>query len=358
MLKQILLAGLVVMTGRQAEAACSLVKVAELHVTVENNQILIPGELEGKKVKFLFDTGFPGSVITSNAARQLEMSVSPMTQAFFDRRLGVVFSREDNGFGHVGKFFLDGNPIESTSFGIFAPNDNFGAPDVLAVLGSDFWGGYDVEIDLPHHLITLLHVKDCEGYSLAYWGNDYNVSDLEESGRRTEINIKLNGHDATAILDSGSRYSTITERAASRVGMQRGNAPLLIEERPQNAQPTDLLSLLRFSHGLGLYTMQPPNIRSNGLPEIKPESGLPTYWLARFDKMQIDAETVSPMGFRVVKTPVPMAPHGDTRIPERFNEYDILLGVDFLQSHRLLISKTQGKVYFTYVGGTDFAKPR
>jgi hypothetical protein len=35
----------------------------------------------------------------------------------------------------------------------------------------------------------------------------------------------------------------------------------------------------------------------------------------------------------------------------------MLLGADFLHSHRVLVSRSQGKLYFTYAGGTVFPRP-
>jgi hypothetical protein len=33
---------------------------------------------------------------------------------------------------------------------------------------------------------------------------------------------------------------------------------------------------------------------------------------------------------------------------------EVILGTDFLRSHRVLVARSQRKVYFTYVGGTVF----
>ena len=44
-----------------------------------------------------------------------------------------------------------------------------------------------------------------------------------------------------------------------------------------------------------------------------------------------------------------------SRLPTRFAGLpDMLLGADFLRSHRVLVSRSQRKMYFTYAGGTVF----
>src|SRR5579859_2514463 len=150
MFKSILVSGLILLAGREAGAECTLKKAAELHVTIENNQILIPGQLEGTKAKFLFDTSFPASLITSNAARQMKLDVFPLSPIFFS---GTTFnnlhSREDAGYVRTSKLSLGNYEVSTTSIGVFSPNDNFGGREVLAVLGSDFWSGYEIELDLP-----------------------------------------------------------------------------------------------------------------------------------------------------------------------------------------------------------------
>jgi hypothetical protein len=60
----------------------------------------------------------------------------------------------------------------------------------------------------------------------------------------------------------------------------------------------------------------------------------------------------------VVKTPQIRMPETGALIPGTDPvHYDMLLGVDFLKSHHVLIANSQNKFYFTYAGGSVFAKP-
>ena len=44
-----------------------------------------------------------------------------------------------------------------------------------------------------------------------------------------------------------------------------------------------------------------------------------------------------------------------SRLPARFaGQPDMLLGADFLRAHRVLVARSQRKMYFTYAGGTVF----
>ena len=354
-----LAAGLTLLSGREAIAACDYTKVAELHVTVENNQILIPGVLHGHKVKFLFDTSSPASFVPAGAAQKLDMPVSSFSQPVFLSQLSGFVNPKDNSFAEVSHFSLDGLDINGTVFRVFGSleSTNFGGPDVTVLLGTDFWKGYEVEVDLPHNKVTLFHAKDCTG-NLAYWSNSYNVVDMQRYGARTAFGIKLDGHDMSAVLDSGSPYSTLTDKAAAKLGVKHDSAAVVMaEERETGTQATDLPSLLRISYGLGLDPIY-PNVQTIGFPATAEAAPPSNYWLAHFDKVTIDEEVISPVNLRVVKTSQIRTPETGALIPSNDPvHYDMLLGVDFLKSHHVLIANSQNKLYFTYAGGSVFAKP-
>lgn len=354
-----LAAGLTLFSGGEAfAAACSYEKVAQLHVTVENNQILIPGVLHGHKVKFLFDTSSPASFIPAGAAHKLEVPVSSLNAPAFVSILSGFVDPKDYSFGEVSSFTLDGSEIKGTIFRVFGSLEtaNFGGPDVVALLGTDFWKGYEVEVDLPHNMITLFHAKDCTG-NLAYWSNAYNVVDMRRYGARTAFDLKLDGHELSAVLDSGSPYSTLTDKAAAKIGVKHDGASLMPDEHEPGTQVTDLPSLLRISYGLGLDPIY-PNVQTLGYPTPAQAAPPSDYWLAHFSKMAIDEEVISPVNLRVTKSIQTRTPETGALLSANDPvHYDVLLGVDFLKSHHVLIANSQNKFYFTYAGGAPFAKP-
>jgi hypothetical protein len=354
-----LAAGLLLLSGREAHAACSFEKVAQLHVSVENNQILIPGVLQGKKVKFLFDTSSPASFIPAGAASRLRLPVSSFNQPAYLSVLNGYVDPKDYSYGEVTHFTLDGAEIKDTVFRVFGSLEsaNFGGPDTVALLGTDFWKGYEVDVDLPHTVITLFHAKECSG-NLAYWTNSYNVVDLQRYGARTSFGIKLDGHDMSAVLDSGSPYSTLTDKAAATIGIKHDSgAVIAAQETEPGTQATDLPSLLRVSYGLGLDPIY-PNIQSIGFPTMPEAAPVSAPWLARLNRLVIDQETISPVNLRVVKTPQTRSLEvGSLTLANDPVHYDVLLGVDFLMTHHVLIANSQNKLYFNYVGGAVFGTP-
>jgi len=356
-----LMAGLVLAAGHEAKAACNFQKIAELHVVVENNQILIPGILGGKPVKFLFDTAFPRSLLPRGAATRLEIPLSTVSEPVTIMTLSGLAARDDGSVAEVPQFTLDGmqTPIKDTIFHVFgsAETKNFGSPDVAALLGADFWSGYEVEVDLPHALINLFRTQDCGDSVLAYWSNSYNMADMRREGIYETLPVKLEGRELSAILDTGSRYSGLTDKAAAMLGIKRdGAVTLAVDDQTPGTQTPDLPSMTRIAHGLGLER-QGPNVFTLGLQDMGAAEPLRDYWVARFKNITIDQETISPFSLRVVHLPHPPKGETGTLISATTPHYDVLLGVDFLQSHRVLIANSQGKFYFTYTGVPKFAKP-
>ncbi len=335
-----------------AQAQCRLEKVATLHPVVENNQILIPGTLEGHQVKFLFDTSFPVSIIPAAAAKRLGIDVQNFT--FMETALltgwNLYAAEVTEGTTKVQNVDLDGHTVRMALFGVYGTKDTFGTPDTVAVLGTDFWGQYDVEIDLKDNAINLYHPQACAAVNLAYWGDAYNVVDMEKRGWQSMLKAKLNGHSVAAVLDTGTRFSNLTERAAGELGAQRDEKSILQNEpRMADVQPTDLLSLTKVSYGVGIY--QPgPDIGSFGVFQPVVNDNRTGYWLAKFNNFTMDEESISPARLRVVPTPR-LTNEVGSRLGQQYFAYDMVLGVDFLLAHRVMISNSQMKFYFSHTGG-------
>lgn len=335
-----------------AGAACTLAKVATFHPVVDNNQILISGVLNGHKVNFLFDTSFPASIIPAGAAKRLGVDVQNFT--FQESALltgwNLYTAELTEGTAKVQNVDLDGHKVQMTLFGVFGTRENFGSPDTIAVLGTDFWSQYDVEIDLKSNEINLYHPTGCAASNLAYWTNAYNVVDMEKRGSQQMLKAKLNGHEVSAVLDTGTRFSNMTERAAGELGAAKDEKSMLQNEpRMADVQPTDLLSLTKISYGIGVY--QPgPDIGSFGVFQPVKNDNRTGYWLAKFNNFTLDEESIAPARLRVVPTPR-MTTEVGSRLGQQYFTYDVVLGVDFLLAHRVMISNSQQKMYFSHTGG-------
>jgi len=322
--------------GGCADAACQMEKQASLPVTIDQGLIYVSGSINGTPVRYLVDTTADSLILPEPAhAMQLFQMLHPTIRSF-------VYVDE----GGLGPVYVDDMKVGDLDFKkyimhVLGRRDNFGAPDQIAVLGRDFLRKFDVEFDIQHGQLNLYHAKDCDGANLAFWGERYNVVDMLEGDDFLYYHIvdfrryvpdmkgiflpaKVNGHELVAVLDSGSVQSTLTSTAANSLGISLNHAKS------------------RFGDGYSL------------LYNHKLES-----WQGDVDSVTLDQETIKPATLLVRRTEGAdeLLGHGfaGTKLNGRpIYTADMVLGADFLLSHRVLLANSQHKVYFSFAGGEPF----
>jgi predicted aspartyl protease len=301
---RILLLSLAVAAGA-AHAECKLVRIQEWTVRLEHNLPVMDGEINGKKVGILIDTGAERSFVTRSAAARLmlsryDASAKGMYPVPGDRPVEAV---------QIEELKIGGATRKNWNVGLASAQD-FGS-EVALVLGEDFLSATDVELDLPNRAIRLFDARDCQGVSLAYWAKGVAGQAALETGSGTMFAVAVNGQPLHAAFDTGSTVSALTVTEAARFGM----------------------------------TPKTPGVVAGGCSTgigRKPVD----YWSAPFDSFAIGDETIRNPTLRfgdILKSPPPFAV-----LPQ------MLLGTDFLRAHRVYVARSQKKLYFTYTGGTVF----
>ena len=79
-------------------------------------------------------------------------------------------------------------------------------------------------------------------------------------------------------------------------------------------------------------------------------------WLAPFESFVIGDELVRSPTIRVLDLHVRL-PFASQRAPQSVELSEMILGLDFLRSHRVLVAHSQRKLYFSYEGGRVFGPP-
>ncbi len=295
---------------------CVIQQVAALRVQVVRDQAVLQGAIDGRPVRVLVDTGADLSLLIRDKARQLN---SPLTNVP-GLRVGVVGGVSQAQSTYVGQLQIAG--FTKSRFRMLVAGE--GRPkDFDVLLGEDVLGRYDIEFDLAHDTIRLLQPQGCGDGEMAYWAvTSYEEAPITDAHHdRVGVSVKLNGRPIRAVLDSGASASIATPpaAAAARVELSGGG----IEGRGLGAQPlADAVGVL------DTFTIGDETIRNAKL---------------RFSDL-FAATTFGETGSRV-------AEH-DTDQP------DMLLGFDFLKSHRVLVSRTHHMIYFTYEGGPVFDTSR
>ena len=288
-----------------AHAECKLMRIQDWTVRLERSLPVIDGQINGQKVAILIDSGSERSFITRSAAARLmltrfDASAKGMYAIPADRPVEAV---------QVDELKIGAATRKNWSVGLAASQD-FGS-DIALVLGEDFLSATDVEFDLPNRAIRLFEPRDCQTASLAYWAKDGTSEVALESGSRTMFIVTVNDRPLHATLDTGTTVSALTASAAAR---------LSVNPQSPGVAPAGC------STGVGRKPVD--------------------YWSAPFESFVIGNEVIRSPRLRfgdVFKNAPPMAD-----LPQ------MVLGMDFLRTHRVYVARTQKKVYATYSGGTVF----
>lgn len=84
------------------------------------------------------------------------------------------------------------------------------------LIGGDFLSVFDVDFDFGHHTLNLMSREHCKGDTV-YWTTAYtSVPFYPGEGRQLFIDVTLDGKTVSALIDTGTTHTTISESAAVR----------------------------------------------------------------------------------------------------------------------------------------------
>jgi predicted aspartyl protease len=302
-----------------AQGACNLSQLAEWKIERVNNRPMVDGQINGQPLRVLIDTGAQRSFISIGAARRLDLPVRDAGRS----TLGVGGSNrlQSAVIKHLqlGAYGVDDLRLDVTGGGLGA-----GPTDVGFVLGADFFLHFTTEFDLAHDRIRLLQPQECHVDQLVYWADGYfkvDVEPMSSADPHIETHILVNGSRARAWLDTGAAVSFITTVAAHSAGVGTRDADVK------------------------------PSTPVRGLAG----ASIPT-WIGRFDAVGIGNETVRNARLRIGDLwGADREQHLGSRIGQVPDVLpDLILGDDFFQAHRIIVSPQQHVALFTYAGGPVF----
>ncbi|MEJ1977187.1 MAG: retropepsin-like aspartic protease [Acetobacteraceae bacterium] len=268
-------------------------RVAEVPLTLQDGLLTVPATIEDKPVTMVVDTGAERTLITPNTVSELRLDRDK------DHRTTVM--------GTGGSTVSANAKLQSFGFGGFELLDQSYAVSPLGpsaresgLLGADWLSQFDVEIDVPQRRMALYQVHGCDGRYIPWRGPYANFTHVRQYGVGLPLlPIQIGGQPVTAILDSGSNITQMTDAAASRLG---------VSEAELAAGPA--------GHSFGVDQTQ-----------------LTTH-LHRFADMDVGADHFASVLLSV----------GPVQVPEA----DMLLGADYLWTRRVWLSYETHQVFIQH----------
>jgi len=287
-----------------AKSACTYAEVARfpLHYSGPGLQITVDGQMNGNPALMLVDTGAYSISVTRTGVERHKLALRYVEA----HAVGVGGNAK---ISNARLSDLAVGPVHSGKTGIDVITSTGDTPAYDAILGAPFLLQTDLEISMPDKTLKMYTASGCGDTFLALW--DEGAIDVPflrgyEKGKIPKFTVKVNGHDMKAIIDTGASISTIELEAARRAGLDL--------DGPGVKRMTDVA-------GVGARRV--------------------SRWSAVFDSFAIGSETIRKPELNVIDT------HGAVDV-------DVLLGDDFLRTHRVLFAMSQGKLYVAYVGGDVF----
>lgn len=288
-------------SSQTAPAGCRYTAVARVPVSYTGPSLspTIPGVIEGKPAHMLVDTGAFETLLTRTGTERRGMLLrNTGTLAHGIGGSTRLYAAKVKDFG-VG-------PARSAAGYLRVVADTGFTPDFDAIVGAPFLLQADLEVSLATKEIKFFRPTNCSEAFLGYWSEDALVIPFEASASDSpnpHFSVFLNGYRLDAIIDSGAAVTVVDLEAAKRAGLKM-----------------DAPGMVRMGDTVGVGERRVAR------------------WTTTVDKLTIGNENINNARIGVT----------DTRGAARA---DVVLGADFLRSHRVLFAMSQKKLYFSYVGG-------
>ncbi len=298
----------------RAETKCVLQQIGELPLTTDGGDLYVEASINGTPIKMVVDTGSAATSIFRSTADKLGLRMKQID--------GVTF------YGAGGSDVLNEAGIKEFKVGnLTARNMDVAVigrrkmGNVGGLLGAGFLFQADLEIDAPEGKLRFFKPTGCVGDQVVYWQKAYAVVSNVSSNPDQDIQImvKLGGVPFRATLDSGASTSVVSRLAAERFSDH---------------------SIAKQAEGSTVGI---------GKQAIDVE-------VATFPSFSFGDETIRNAKLSVADL---FTPGREVRVGSRLakaviDEPEMLLGADFFRSHRVYISKSQKKIYASYMGGPVF----
>lgn len=200
--------------ARPALAQCGLGARSYLPLRVIDGFPIIDATIDGVPVTFVLDTGAQAHLILPEAQTILRLPLLP----------GTVPLIGTGGATRAPLVRLDGVKLGATTIEATAapvaplPALPDVAPMLAGLLGAPLMHEFDLELDAPARRLALIDPKNCPDVPPGV--RHIAVPLTLTPDHRALLAVQINGQTLTALLDTGSRATLLTETVATRLGLR------------------------------------------------------------------------------------------------------------------------------------------
>jgi predicted aspartyl protease len=284
--------------GLAVAEGCTPVARAVIALSVEHHSLFVPMTINRTRATFLLDTGAESTILSADAAHRLGLAAH------------YTYSRAMLGFGGaVATGEVHPDSVAVGSFGMSGFFALVGAVRLPALegqpadglLGGDVLRGFDLDINLVGRRLGLYAPVACDDPALPWGGAAHGTPARVSLARHLVFDVQIAGQTLPAFIDTGAQASFIDAAAVARLGV--GEAAL----------------------------RQDPAVSVRGVGG----SAGNAMRQHRFDRLDVAGGAwIGPV---LIVAPL--------RLPDA----DVILGADFLETHR---------VWFAYEGRRVFISPQ
>lgn len=304
-----------------APPVCRYHQAASLPVSFADRQITTSATINGTAVAMLIDSGASTTFLTLSEAKVLglDLGESRLLSYGISGESGTAVTRVDDiAFG-----MAHGTGVE-----LLVVNDTAAPMRVGGVIGADFLFRSDVELSPAEEKIKFFVAKDCDTPFLARWEGSISRVELRggpDGDRRPRIIVDLDGHPVTAMIDTGAQQSVIDLRAGAKAGI--------------TPDSPGVVALAGAGVGIGTHAV--------------------SEWVVPLATVAIGDETIRNVKIHMADLWSAARRDRGTQAVFEMQEAQpmMLLGADFLRTHHVLFARSQGQLYFSYLGGKVFQTP-
>ncbi len=197
---------------------CQLGLATEIPLTFQDGHLLAAPLLNGVPVSMWLDTGAQMTTLRKASAERLSLPLMALN--------GTVegVGGSSLAYGFTARSFQIGR-LSGHNFKLFASDLGLSrpGPETDGLLGADFLGAYDLDLDLQDHKAILFKpVSGCSKPTAALGGDLY-VVPMVTSGLNTDprahVRVTIAGKTLTALVDTGAPNSLLFRNAARRIGL-------------------------------------------------------------------------------------------------------------------------------------------